>query len=180
MTTSHDNVVVFISSDISRVTYVNNSLHITSGQPATLPPTIEQPEGGKFAITISCGRSSSSSVANSFNSDVITPNHSWCAPSYQPPGIASTDKPDGLNFYFAVNVYFNGVSNPVTVLLAQGNQLHLINNWWIGGAPILNTYPAYSREVFFYVNPEKIYLVSCPYNDSGSQLPNTFKLTLAV
>lgn len=177
MTTSHDNAVVLISPDISRAEYVNNSFHITSGQPSTLPPTIQKMDDGQsFVITIACGRSASSSVANSFNSAVAETNHSWCGPYLGAPGIASTEKPGELNFYFAVNVYFNGVSAPVMVYLGQGNQLHLFNNWWIGGTAILNTYPAYSREVFFYVNPQKIYLIRCPYTEGveSEELTNTF------
>ena len=175
MTKSHDNAVVLISADISRIEYVENSFHITSGQPSMLPPTIEKGEDGKtWVITIDCGRSASSGVASSFNSAVGSTNHSWCGPYNATFGVASTDKPGDLNFYFAVNVSFTYGTEPVTVYLGQGNQVHLFNNWWIGGPAILNTYPSYSRVVYFYVDPNHIYLVSCPYEDS-QVLTNTFK-----
>ncbi|HEX7808382.1 MAG TPA: hypothetical protein VF608_06655 [Thermoanaerobaculia bacterium] len=178
MTTSHENVVVLISSDISRVTYVNDSFHITSGQPFTVPPTItEQQDDETFTITLSCGRSASSNIADMFNSAVGSPNHSWCGPYTSLPSPVSTIQPAELNFYFAVDVTFTGVSSPVRVYLGQGSQLHLTNNWWIGGPAILNTYPSYSLMSFFFVTTQKIYLVRCPENESGSKtLMNTFRL----
>ena len=130
---------------------MNDSFHITSGQPFT------------------CGRSASSSVADLFNTAVGSPNHSWCGPYTSLPSPVSTVQPAELNFYFAVDVTFTGVSSPVRVYLGQGSQLHVTNNWWIGGPAILNTYPSYSLMSFFFVTTQKIYLVRCPENESGSK-----------
>lgn len=177
MTTSQENVVVLNCADITHVSYVDGSFHITSGQPSTLPPTIDHQGDNTWMIVVNCGRSKSSSVANSFNSAVGTTNHSWCGPYVELPSETSTDKPSELNFYFAVNVTFSGMSTPVTVYLGQGNQLHLFNNWWIGGPAVLNTYPGYSLVTYFYLAPSRKYLISCPYNTSGAEsyeLTNTF------
>lgn len=174
MNRNHDNVVALVSSDITRVAYVEDSFHITTGQPFSTPPTITN-DVANHIITISCGRSSSSDVADRFNTAVVSPNHSWCAPYSSLPSPVSTVKPSELNFFFAVDVTFTHVSTPVRVYLGQGSQVHLFNNWWIGGSAVLNTYPSYSLMNFFYVSSSKIYAVRAGDTSGNDQLANTFR-----
>lgn len=64
---------------------------------------------------------------------------------------------------------------------ARGVSSTCQNNWWIGGPAVLNTYPSYSLKTFFFVNTQKIYLVSCPDSESGNkELTNTFRFDLSI
>jgi phospholipase C len=126
----HDNTITIddrASKTIQSITYVPNSVVITSGQPYETPPKIEVSDH-VFKITLRAGRKKSDAVANSFNSAC-----GGSAKEYAPSG--GGDTPDGLNFYFGVTIQFAG--GTATVYLAQGSYA-LTNNWWIGGSPIFS------------------------------------------
>ena len=160
MPTSRDNAILLKGADITNVQYVGGSFQITPGQPSTLPPYITQNEDeATWLVRIDCGRSGSSSIATSFNNIAGTPNHSWTEPYMEQPYV-STDKPSDLNFYFALDLTFRGVSATQRVYFGQGHALEMFNNWWIAGSQVLNTYPGYSLIAFFYMSSSHTYMVS--------------------
>jgi hypothetical protein len=116
------------SKTIKFISYLNNSLQISSGQPSKVPPAIKV-KNNVWEITLQAGRQQTSAVANSFNS--------LCggeAKEYAPSAGGGT--PNELNFFFGISITFqNGVSG--TIYLAQGS-CGTTNNWWIGGSPIFS------------------------------------------
>ncbi|HEU0301095.1 MAG TPA: hypothetical protein VFR37_16645 [Longimicrobium sp.] len=131
---SSSNTVTLTSSLIQSVTYVNNSLHIKSGESYTVPPTITQ-SGSTWTIVLDADRSGDNTVADDFNNEVGGAYH-----EYAPSGGGTGNQPGSLNFWFGVTVAFNVGGNVIneTFYLAQGNY-SLTNNWWIGGNHVVNT-----------------------------------------
>jgi hypothetical protein len=134
MASSHDNKVTIKCASIISITYIDNSLVITGGQPSSPPPTISQ-SGDTWSITMKCGRKGSGTVGSQFTSKsggvghVISP-YSW-----------SDKSPSKLNFYFGVMVCFN-IQNETfytNLYLGQGH-VSSRNNWWIGGKNIAVLY----------------------------------------
>jgi phospholipase C len=123
------NVVTINDSSkvIRNISYIKDSLVITSGQPADTP--IPSGSNGVFKITLEAGRNKSTPVASTFNSKC-----GGSAKEYAPSGGGGT--PKELNFMYGVTLSFNS-GESVTVYLAQGNYGET-NNWWIGGDPIFN------------------------------------------
>jgi hypothetical protein len=115
------------SKTIKFISYLNNSLQVSAGQPSKVPPAIRV-KNNVWEITLQAGRHKTSAVANSFDS--------LCggeAKEYAPFG-GSGGTPDELNFFFGISITFkNGVSG--TIYLAQGSY-GATDNWWIGGSPI--------------------------------------------
>ena len=133
--TSHSNVVTLtdLSGIISSITYLDNSLVISEGQPASPPPSITMAQG-VFKITLEAGRHKTTPVADSFNNLSGGRNN-----EYAPSGDSGT--PSQLNFFFGVVIEIvlpsSGSSGSVTVYLGQGS-FGTTNNWWIGGSCISN------------------------------------------
>ncbi|MEY2505179.1 MAG: hypothetical protein QOG27_1459, partial [Verrucomicrobiota bacterium] len=117
------------SKTIKFISYLNDSLQISSGQPSKVPPSITV-KNNVWGITLQAGRHPTSAVANSFNS--------LCGgkeKEYAPSG-GGGGTPDELNFFFGISITFqNGVSG--TIYLGQGSY-GTTNNWWIGGSPIFS------------------------------------------
>jgi hypothetical protein len=117
------------SKTIKFITYINDSLQISSGQPSKVPPTIRV-KNNVWEITLQAGRHKTSAVANSFNS--------LCGgkeKEYVPSG-GDGGTPNELNFFFGIIITFrNGASQPI--YLAQGSN-GTTDTWWIGGSPIFS------------------------------------------
>ena len=132
MASEHDNTVTINGSMIKGISYVNNSLVISSGQPSSPPATISN-SGSKWEVTMKCGRHKTSAVADQFTKICGSAAH-----EYAPSGGGGT--PDELNFFFQVNfiIDINGKNyNVNNVCLAQGSY-STTNNWWIGGTNVVN------------------------------------------
>lgn len=114
------------SSAIESITYQNNSLLVTAGQPYKTPPTITSSKG-VWKITLEAGRSKSEPVAEQF---IVRSGPA--AKEYAPVGGGGT--PGRLNFTFAINILFK-TGGKITVNLGQGST-PTTNNWWIGGKAI--------------------------------------------
>ena len=145
-----------VSKTIKFISYIDNSLQISSGQPSKVPPAIKV-KNNVWQITLQAGRHQTGAVANSFNS--------LCggkAKLYAPSG--GGDTPDELHFFFGISIAFqNGVSG--TIYLAQGSY-GTTDNWWIGGSPIFSQ----DRPRLEYQGGSKI------YTNSLSDDHKTFKL----
>jgi hypothetical protein len=107
-TTSHDNRVTIDdrpSKNITSISYVSGSLQITSGQPASPPPSIAV-KNNVWEITLKAGRKKSKPVADGFNS--------VCGGVSKVYAKGQGDTHAELNFYFAVAISFaNGGSTTV-------------------------------------------------------------------
>jgi len=132
---SQSNVVTITdqSGTIMNISYVVDSLVITSGQPSTPPVTITK-LNNVWTLTLNAGRSKTTPVANAFNEVCGGANN-----EYAPSGGGGT--PSQLNFFFQIVIDFliGDESGSVTIYLAQGSYGSWIdptNNWWIGGANI--------------------------------------------
>lgn len=134
---SSSNTVKLSSPQIQNVTYIANSLVITTGEDSSPPATITAPDtpGGDWTITLNADRSGSTQVADSFNGQVGGSSH-----EYAPNGGGTGHSPEQLNFYFGVTITFQtgAGSVPVNVFLAQGH-FSSTNNWWIGANAVVNT-----------------------------------------
>ncbi|HXQ70890.1 MAG TPA: hypothetical protein VN844_10405 [Pyrinomonadaceae bacterium] len=124
------------SNTITGISYVENSLVITPGQPSTPPPTVGQFQNS-FTITLMAGREDNSEVASSFNSVAGGAFNEYAASG------DDSGTPSQLNFYFAVQISYKSEGNPGSVVayLGQGSFGSFIdptNNWWIGGSCIAN------------------------------------------
>jgi phospholipase C len=117
------------SKAIRTISYLADSLQISSGQPSKVPPSIDV-KNNVWKITLEAGRHKTGTVANAFNS--------LCGgkPKEYAPSGGEGGTPKELNFFFGVVIGFvNGGS--ATVYLGQGSYF-LTNNWWIGGSPIFS------------------------------------------
>lgn len=130
---SKSNKVTLTSPMIRRVTYVDKSLIITTGEDSSPPPTITR-EGNDWTIDMAADRKNSTEVAASFSKAVGGSSH-----MYAPEGGGTGHSPEQLNFYFEVSITFNvggkDVTNPV--YLGQGHH-GTTNNWWIGANTVVN------------------------------------------
>jgi phospholipase C len=107
------------------ISYVGNSLVITPEQPAQTPQ-VPAPVNNVWKITLEAGRKRSKGVAVAFNSD--------CGGKSKVYSKGQSDKPEELNFYFAVDITFaDGATEKI--YLGQGSH-GSVNNWWIGGKAI--------------------------------------------
>lgn len=132
MASEHDNTVKISGSMIKGISYISNSLNISSGQPSSPPATISQ-SGSDWSVTMKCGRHKTSAVADAFTKICGSSAH-----EYAPSGGGGT--PDELNFFFQVNftIEVDGKNYAVNnVCLAQGSY-GSTNNWWIGGTNVVN------------------------------------------
>jgi hypothetical protein len=129
MTSSHTNNVILDSPLIESITYNPGSFVITSGQPYDSGPTPKNLGGGRWEITVNCGRKKSSDVAGKLNALSGGEYH-----EYAPKGGGGS--PDELNFMFGTTVTFKNAA-PITLYLAQGSYSST-NNWWIGGSNVVN------------------------------------------
>jgi len=130
MATSRSNKVTIKCDTITAITYIGNSLVITSGQPSSPPPTISQ-SSDEWSITMDCGRKANSSVAGQFTNLCGGIGHITC------PSAWSDTSPSDLNFFFGNSVKFtiNSVDYRTNIYFGQGHS-HARNNWWIGGPNI--------------------------------------------
>jgi len=132
-----ENVVTLECDSFSKVTYVSDSLYVTTGQPITSTPTVTQSEN-VWTISLDCGREGSETTAEKFN-QAITAGGQY----HEFAGKGGGGVPDKLNFFFQVLIQIKVGSGPTTydfitpVWLAQGHYL-LTNNWWIGCNSIIN------------------------------------------
>jgi hypothetical protein len=131
-TSIHSNTVKLYGSMIQNVTYINDSLDITTGQPSSPPPSIVH-SGHEWKITLKCGRKNSKEVAESFNKISGGSAHEYSGGT-----IASS--PSELNFFFGVNVVFvSGTTEfPMDLYFGQGSYA-TTNDWWMGGSNITST-----------------------------------------
>jgi hypothetical protein len=132
MASEHSNTVTINGSMIRGISYINDSLIISSGQPSSPPPIISQ-SGSKWTITMECGRHKTSEVADAFTKVCGSGAH-----EYAPSGGGGT--PDELNFFYEVIfiIDIDGTNYKVNnVCLAQGSYSST-NNWWIGVTNIVN------------------------------------------
>ena len=129
MTSSHSNTVTLESDQIESISYIDGTFVITDGQPYESGPTAKNKGKGVWEITVNCGRKKSDAVAQKFNSLAGGEYH-----EYAPKGGGGT--PDELNFMYAVQVTFKNAA-PITLYLGQGSTMSR-NNWWIGGANVVN------------------------------------------
>jgi hypothetical protein len=117
------------SKTIKFITYLIDSLQISSGQPSKVPPSIRV-KNNVWEITLQAGRHKTNAVANLFNSLC-----GGMAKAYAPSG-SDGGTPDELDFFFGIIITFrNGASE--RIYLAQGSR-GTTNNWWIGGSPIFS------------------------------------------
>lgn len=125
MTSSHHNKVEIKADAIQSITYIDNSLVITSGQPSSPPPSVNH-SCSTWTIDMECGRKGNSSVAGQFTNISGGVGHVFS------PTAFSDESPADLNFYFGVKVGIQteGTTNYVTLYLAQGHRA-MRNNWWI-------------------------------------------------
>lgn len=123
------------SGTLSSVSYVNNSVHVTSGEQYSVPPSISQ-SGRVYTITLQADRKGSSSVADSFNT-----SSGGTAYEYAASGGGGT--PDKLNFWFTLLLTFNTAQGSASVQLNIGQGHYgTTNNWWIGGAIVTSSVPS--------------------------------------
>lgn len=116
------------SNAIRSIEYVPDSLVITDGQPADVPPSITA-SAGVFTIALHAGRDRSTSVAEAFRERC-----GGGAKMYAPSGGGGM--PDKLNFMFGLTITFQP-GGSATVYLAEGHHF-FIGNWWIGGDPVFS------------------------------------------
>jgi len=116
------------SNVIRSITYTDNTIMVTAGQPYKVPPGITA-SNGVYKITLEAGRSKSKPVADAFNS-----KSGGRPKEYAPHGGGGT--PDRLNFMFEVTIYFK-TGGTASVYLGQGS-INTVNNWWIGGKPVFS------------------------------------------
>lgn len=122
------------SATITSMSYVSGSVHVTSGQKNSPPPTIQK-SGKVFTISFDCDRKGSSDVASSFNSA-----SGGKASEYAAYGGGGT--PDKLNFWFSLQLNFSTSRGNGTAILNVG-QGHsgTHNNWWLGGSIVNSSKP---------------------------------------
>jgi hypothetical protein len=161
MTTTQENLVTIRTLAVSKVEYAG-MLHVTSGQPYSGDPEVHKTDGG-YVIQFLCGRSTSSAVANAFNTAAGGAYHEFPAPYLSGRPYAAM-QPSELNFCFAMNLTFGEVG-PVTVWFGQGHSYTIRNNWWLGGAAILNSSPAYSLSAFLMATPQTLFRIYTPKGD---------------
>ena len=129
MTSSHSNSVTLKSDLIESIDYIEGSFVISDGQPYESGPTPKNLGGGEWEITVNCGRHKTSAVATDFNNACGGEYHEFA-------GYHGGGTPDELNFMFGVTVTFSNAT-PITLYLGQGSSSSR-NNWWIGGANVIN------------------------------------------
>lgn len=130
LSAQHANIVTIHdpSNEIRSISYVPNSLVITTGQPADVPPSITASRG-LFTITLRAGLEKSRQVADAFRSQC-----GGSSKMFAPSGGGGA--PDELHFMFGVVITFK-TGGSATLYLAQGHHF-LTNNWWMGGDPVFS------------------------------------------
>lgn len=132
------NAVILLdtTNTFTGVSYLNDSLMVTAGQPST-PPTVtpsSSSQGNRYTIELEAGREDSTPVATQFNL-------SCGGAGFEFTNIIHADStPSQLNFYFGVTLEY-GSNPPVTVWLGQGSGGGF-NNWWNGGRCVDSNSPA--------------------------------------
>lgn len=150
------NDIVFISSLISNIQYVDGSLEITKGEEFFLPVSVTQAQD-TWTVGLRARRSNSAPVAEDFKRAVGSDRYVIST---------TTDNalPKELNFFFSLKLFFTGQSNPVTVIVAQGGLGISGNGWWMGAKQvILNSNPAGATAkvlTAFIVAGDSVYFVS--------------------
>ena len=120
--TEHPNVVqlIFDGISVNSITYAG-AVEVTSGQPYTLPITIESTGSGAnttWDITLDAGRSKSTPIATDFINDSGGSGNVWAD------GETFNDSADQLNFFFdlSIQVYVgNDLAAPFALYLGQGS-----------------------------------------------------------
>jgi hypothetical protein len=133
-----DSNTVTISSanpnTISNITYIENSLVVSDGQVHEKTPQTPTKNGNVWTITLNADRNGTSDVAQSFNTKAGGASHEYASSHW-----SLGNSPDGLNFYFGVNLSIG--SETITLYLGQGHWGATQNNWWFGsGALILASF----------------------------------------
>lgn len=129
MTSSHSNDVTLKSDLILAIDYIEGSFKISDGQPYESGPTAKNQGDGTWVITVNCGRHKTSEIADEFNAAAGGEYHEFA-------GFGGGGTPDELNFMYGVQVTFKNAA-PITLYLGQGSTMSR-NNWWIGGANVVN------------------------------------------
>lgn len=183
--TSQSNVVTITdqSGTVTNISYVEDSLVISSGQPSTPPVTITK-LNNVWTLTLNAGRSKTTPVATAFNEACGGANN-----EYAPSGGGGT--PSQLNFFYQIVIEFliAGEAGSVTVYLAQGSYGSFIdptNNWWIGSESIsyANGQPQLTCEVSGTIATMPLsggtssFNIGEAHNTPVSQIKNVFVLML--
>lgn len=138
-----DSNTVTISSDsntISNITYIENSLIVSTGQASPgSTPQISPPDGNVWTITLNADRNGTSDVAQSFNTNAGGASHEYTTPG----GGGLGSSPGKLNFYFGVNLSIDTETGTetITAYLGQGSYGVAHNNWWFGSSAIIFAVP---------------------------------------
>ena len=129
MTSSHSNDVTLNSDLIENIEYIDGTFLISDGQPYESGPTPKDLGTGVWQVTVNCGRHKTSDVADAFDEACGGQYHEFA-------GYHGGGTPDELNFMYGLKITFANAA-PVTLYLGQGSSSSR-NNWWIGGANVIN------------------------------------------
>jgi hypothetical protein len=131
-TSKHDNVVYITdkTNTVTGITYVDNSLVISKGQPSTPPVNVTANGDGQYTLSLDAGRHGTAAVGGDYSKATDGTNHQFCT-------LTGTNS-RVLNFYYAVKISFKSGAI-VTVYLAQGHYSGH-NPWFIGANCITDNY----------------------------------------
>jgi len=125
-------------------------------------------KNGKCTITVKADRKGQTSVANSFKNDAITAQG----------GVIACDSdallPSKLNFWIKGTLSFDLGGKTYTgedVVLAQGSNARLRNNWWIGGPTV---------KVITRIKPSITSIANQTYKVKNSLLPAVGVYTISI
>jgi len=169
---SHTNIVTIQGPDVegSQITglnYVLNTFSITAGQPwVDGPIALFDSDHNLWTIKVDCGRQGSSAVADTFNAAAGSTYNEIAK-------LTEAKAPGELNFCFEINIAFSLVPGYTKVYLGQGSTDGLVNNWWIGGPAVLNSWPGASANAFLMPDAGHIYWLSFPHDNAILLAPFT-------
>ena len=125
-------VTISIASpySISNITYIENSLVVSTGQDHDSAPQTPTKNGNVWTITLNADRNGTPDVAQSFNTNAGGASHEYASSHWS---LGSS--PSDLNFYFGVNLSIG--TETITVYLGQGHWGATQNNWWFGSSDII-------------------------------------------
>lgn len=153
MSTVYLNTLTITSSLITKILIIDASVRITTGQSCT-GSTVGHSDG-VWSVSISCGRSGSEDVAQSYVEQTGGMYHMLVQPNFCPNTSDYSNVPQQMNFWFQANVTFG--SHTVPLFFGQDG-VNATNYWWIGGSAILNSSPY--KSPMAYINAGSLYQLS--------------------